>query len=156
MFELNDVYYYTLKLLAKLVVSHVFLKFDPYSIAFSIIHFARKYYNIQKGNLKYLKFIFGIHLVEYSDCFMYIKNYLKKNDNDYEFLRAKLIHKNSSEDLYSVENSKKIIQKLNINNDNVYIKPILTPSARNIDIKDKKDTKLTFVPMTTRNTKILS
>ena len=87
---------------------------------------------------------------------MYIKNYLKKNDNDYEFLRAKLIHKNSSEDLYSVENSKKIIQKLNINNDNVYIKPILTPSARNIDIKDKKDTKLTFVPMTTRNTKILS
>ena len=156
--ELNDVYYYTLKLLAKLVVSHVFIKFDPYSIAFSIIHFARKYYNIEIGSLKYLKFLYGIHLVEYSDCFMYIKNYLKKNDKDYEFLRPKLVNKNSYEDLYSLRNSKKTIQKININinNERVNIKPILTPSARNIDIIDNNNTKITFVPKTTRNTKVLS
>ena len=156
--ELNDVYYYTLKLLAKLVVSHVFIKFDPYSIAFSIIHFARKYYNIEIGSLKYLKFLYGIHLVEYSDCFMYIKNYLKKYDKDYEFLRPKLVNKNSYEDLYSLRNSKKTIQKININinNERVNIKPILTPSARNIDIIDHNKTKITFVPKTTRNTKVLS
>jgi hypothetical protein len=156
--ELNDVYYYTLKLLAKLVVSHVFIKFDPYSIAFSIIHFARKYYNIEIGSLKYLKFLYGIHLVEYSDCFMYIKNYLKKYDKDYEFLRPKLVNKNSYEDLYSLRNSKKTIQKININinNECVNIKPILTPSARNIDIIDHNKTKITFVPKTTRNTKVLS
>ena len=155
--ELNDVYYYTLKLLAKLVVSHVFIKFDPYSIAFSIIHFARKYYNIEIGSLKYLKFLYGIHLVEYSDCFMYIKNYLKKYDKDYEFLRPKLVNKNSYEDLYSLRNSKKTIQKININinNERVNIKPILTPSARNIDIIDHNKTKITFVPKTTRNTKVL-
>jgi len=156
--ELNDVYYYTLKLLAKLVISHVFIKFDPYSIAFSIIHFARKYYNIEIGSLKYLKFLYGIHLVEYSDCFMYIKNYLKKYDKDYEFLRPKLVNKNSYEDLYSLRNSKKTIQKININinNERVNIKPILTPSARNIDIIDHNKTKITFVPKTTRNTKVLS
>ena len=156
--ELNDVYYYTLKLLAKLVVSHVFIKFDPYSIAFSIIHFARKYYNIEIGSLKYLKFLYVIHLVEYSDCFMYIKNYLKKYDKDYEFLRPKLVNKNSYEDLYSLRNSKKTIQKININinNERVNIKPILTPSARNIDIIDHNKTKITFVPKTTRNTKVLS
>ena len=156
MFELNDIYYYTLKLLAKLVVSHTFIKFDPYSIAFSIIHFARKYYFIEKGSLKYLKYLYGIHLVEYSDCFMYIKNYLRKNDDDYEFLRPKLINKNSSEDLYSLRNSTKKIKNININNEYVYIKPILTPSSRNIDIIDNNNTKITFVPKTARNTQVLS
>lgn len=156
--ELNDIYKYTFSLLAKLIISDVFCKFDSYAIAFSIIHFARKYFSVQKGNLKYLKFLFGIHLSEYKDCFIYIKNYLRENDNDYSFIRPK--NKNNYENIYTSQKFRKNIQKLklNINIDNVYIKQLLTPSVRNIDILDNKNSKikLTYVPHVTRNFQILS
>ena len=87
--KVSQMYNFTLRMLTKLILSDIHLKFDSYSIAFSIIHLCRKYFELPSENMMYLKFIYMIHLKEYKNCMNYIINYFIGSDYEYEFISVK-------------------------------------------------------------------
>ena len=87
--KVSQMYNFTLRMLTKLILSDIHLKFDSYSIAFSIIHLCRKYFELPSENMMYLKFIYMIHLKEYKSCMNYIINYFIGSDYEYEFISVK-------------------------------------------------------------------
>ena len=87
--KVNQMYNFTLRLLTKLILSDIHLIFNSYSIAFSIIHLCRKYFELPSENMMYLKFIYMIHLKEYKSCMNYIINYFIGSDYEYEFISVK-------------------------------------------------------------------
>ena len=125
--EINDynkvtqMYNFTLRMLTKLILSDINLKFDSYSIAFSIIHLCRKYFELPSENMMYLKFIYMIHLKEYKSCMNYIINYFIESDYEYEFISVKDIkiyrkieNKENKNDIENDDNKSFLSQNSNI------------------------------------------
>ena len=119
--KINQIYNFTLRMITKLILTDIHLKFNSYSIAFSIIHLCRKYFELPSENMMYLKYIYMIHLKDYKNCMNYILNYFIGSDFEYEFVSVKDIkhyrkNENKENENEIIVDDNKSIVSLNSNN----------------------------------------
>lgn len=129
--DIVNLYLLCLKILTKIILSDVFLQFNAFQIAFSIVYLARGHFGVSKKNMGVINQLFNVLYIEYVDCVEYLNNLFNKNKKNVF---------NNRED--SIEKIKSNLSKLPKPKSNSNSNPLSKPPRKIQDIKVVVRTKL--------------
>ena len=157
---INNTYNYIKKTLALITSKSYFFKYNPFKIAFSLIHLGReKFINEEDGKyFKLIKELYNISFSDYENCYKEIKNEIlisnnkkssntqleKKIDFKSDNINSNQLSKVSNNDLifdkrnYELEENKREIERQNIKTKTVKIENKIDLNINN-NIKTKND-----------------
>ena len=160
-FTINNIYKTIKKNLALITSKSFFFKYNPFKIAFSLIHIGREnFLNEEDG--KYFKFIKDLYKVKFSDyenCYKEIKNEIlnsnnKKSSNTQIDKKVNFKPENlSSNQLSKIDNSELMLDKTNdeieekrkIERQNIKTKTVKIENKIDLNINNNIKTKNDFV-----------